>query len=62
LVFFVQQVKPGERKFKTDKRDAKKLAKQLRNGDLTAVYIPSKQQEALRDLLRAREAAMFGRY
>jgi transposase len=48
--------KPGER-IKTDKRDAKKLAKLLRNGDLTPVWVPDDKQEALRDLLRAREAA-----
>lgn len=48
--------KPGEH-IKTDKRDAKKLAKLLRNGDLTPVWVPDEKQEALRDLLRAREDA-----
>lgn len=48
--------KPGER-IKTDKRDAKKLAKLLRNGDLTSVWVPDEKQEALRDLIRAREEA-----
>jgi transposase len=48
--------KPGER-IKTDKRDAKKLAKLLRNDDLTPVWVPDEKQEALRDLLRAREEA-----
>jgi transposase len=48
--------KPGEH-IKTDKRDAKKLAKLLRNGDLTPVWVPDEKQEALRDLLRAREEA-----
>lgn len=48
--------KPGER-IKTDKRDAKKLAKSLRNSDLTPVWVPDEKQEALRDLLRAREEA-----
>lgn len=48
--------KPGER-IKTDKRDAKKLAKALRNSDLTPVWVPDEKQEALRDLLRAREEA-----
>lgn len=48
--------KPGER-IKTDKRDAKKLAKLLRNGDLTPVWVPDEKQEALRDLIRAREEA-----
>jgi transposase len=48
--------KPGD-KVKTDRKDAKKLARLLRNGDLTAVHVPSRKQEALRDLLRAREEA-----
>lgn len=46
--------KPGER-IKTDKRDACKLAQTLRNGDLTAVWVPDAEQEAMRDLTRARD-------
>ena len=49
-------VKPGER-IKTDRRDARKLAEQLRAGTLTAVCAPSEAQEAVRDLCRCREAA-----
>jgi transposase len=49
--------KPGDR-VKTDTRDAKKLAKLLRNGDLTPVWVPSQKQEALRDILRARQDAV----
>jgi len=49
--------KPGDR-IKTDKRDASKLARSLRNGDLTVVWVPSKEQEALRDILRARQDAV----
>lgn len=49
-------VKPGER-IKTDRRDARKLAEQLRAGMLTAVCAPSESQEAVRDLCRCREAA-----
>jgi transposase len=49
-------VKPGER-VKTDRRDARKLAEMLRAGLLVEVYPPSPQQEAVRDLCRAREAA-----
>lgn len=49
-------VKPGER-IKTDRRDARKLAEQLRAGTLTAVCAPSESQEAVRDLCRCREAA-----
>jgi transposase len=45
--------KPGER-IKTDRRDARKLAQTLRNGDLTAVWVPDEEQEAMRDLTRAR--------
>jgi transposase len=45
--------KPGER-IKTDRRDARKLAQFLRNGDLTAVWVPDEEQEAMRDLTRAR--------
>ncbi|MCL6614280.1 MAG: IS110 family transposase, partial [Firmicutes bacterium] len=50
--------KPGERRKKTDRRDAKKLARLLRSGDLTPVWVPSEEQEALRDLTRAREEAV----
>jgi len=48
--------KPGDR-VKTDRRDAEKLARCYRAGDLTAVWVPDAQHEALRDLVRAREAA-----
>jgi transposase len=49
-------VKPGDR-VKTDRRDAEKLARGLRSGDLTAVWVPDPAHEALRDLVRARLAA-----
>jgi transposase len=49
-------VKSGDR-IKTDRRDAEKLARALRAGDLTAVFVPDAEHEALRDLVRAREAA-----
>jgi transposase len=42
---------------KTDRRDAEKLARCYRAGDLTAVWVPDAEHEALRDLVRAREAA-----
>jgi transposase len=48
-------VKPGDR-IKTDRRDARKLAELLRGGLLTAVHAPTPEQEAVRDLCRAREA------
>jgi transposase len=41
---------------KTDRRDAEKLARALRAGDLTAVFVPDAEHEALRDLVRTREA------
>jgi transposase len=48
--------KPGDR-VKTDRRDAMKLARSHRSGDLTAVWVPDEDSEALRDLVRQREAA-----
>ncbi len=48
--------KPGDR-IKTDRRDAVKLARCYRSGDLTPVWVPDAAHEALRDLVRAREAA-----
>jgi transposase len=48
--------KPGER-IKTDRRDAEKLARSYRAGDLTPVWVPDSKHEAIRDLVRAREAA-----
>jgi len=49
--------KPGDR-VKTDRRDASKLARLLRSGELTPTWIPDEQHEALRDLVRAREDAI----
>jgi transposase len=49
--------KPGDR-VKTNRRDAVSLVKQLRAGDLTAVWVPDERHEAMRDLTRAREAAV----
>jgi transposase len=46
--------KAGER-IKTDRRDALKLARLLRAGELTAVWVPDAEQEAMRDLTRARD-------
>ena len=47
--------KPGER-VKTNRRDAAKLARYLRAGDLTMVMVPDEGRESLRDLVRARGA------
>src|SRR5919205_506895 len=48
--------KAGDR-VKTDRRDAEKLARCYRAGELTPVWVPDDDHEALRDLVRAREAA-----
>ena len=44
---------PAER-VKTDRRDARKLARLSRGGELTAVWVPDEDHEAMRDLVRAR--------
>jgi transposase len=49
--------KPGER-IKTDRRDAINLAKLHRAGELTPVWVPDQAHEAIRDLVRARQAAV----
>lgn len=49
--------KPGDR-VKTNRRDALGLAKQLRAGELTAVWVPDSRHEAMRELTRARGAAV----
>jgi transposase len=46
--------KAGDR-VKTDRRDAVQLARLMRSGDLTPVYVPAVEDEAIRDLSRARE-------
>jgi transposase len=49
--------KAGDR-IKTDRRDAVQLARLMRSGDLTPVYVPTVEDEAIRDLTRAREDAL----
>src|SRR6266403_5661251 len=49
--------KPGDR-VKTDRRDAVMLARLMRSGDLSSIYVPGIEDEALRDLSRGREDAM----
>jgi transposase len=44
--------------FKTDKRDARSIARLLRAGELTGVYVPEPTDEAIRDLCRARTDAV----
>jgi transposase len=52
--------RPGDR-VKTDRRDAEKLARLFRAGELTVIRIPSCEEEAARDLVRAREDAVADR-
>jgi transposase len=49
--------KSGDR-VKTDRRDALNLARLLKSGDLNPIYVPEPEDEAVRDLSRAREVAM----
>ena len=49
--------KPGDR-VKTDRRDAVTLARLMRSGDLSAIYVPEIADEAIRDLSRGRDDAM----
>src|SRR5215510_1804098 len=52
--------KAGDR-VKTDRRDAMPLARLMRSGDLTPVYVPAVDDEAMRDLSRAREETLRDR-
>lgn len=45
---------PGRARIKTDRRDALQLARKLRAGELTRVWVPDVEQEAMRDLTRCR--------
>lgn len=52
--------RPGDR-VKTDRRDAEKLARWYRAGELTVIRVPSRAEEAARDLVRAREDVVADR-
>ena len=52
--------RPGER-VKTNRRDAVKLVRLFRAGELTEIWTPDEAHEAMRDLVRAREAAVRDR-
>ena len=52
--------RPGDR-VKTDKRDASRLARLHRAGELTPIRVPSPSEEAVRDLVRARAALLADR-
>ena len=49
--------RPGDR-VKTNRRDALQLARLLRAGELTAVWVPDEAHETIRDLVRSRETAV----
>jgi transposase len=49
--------KPGDR-IKTNRRDAQQLARLLRAGELTEVWVPDEAHEAIRDLVRVRDTAV----
>ena len=50
-------VKVGNR-IKTDKRDAKKIARYFRAGELTFIHVPNEEKEAVRDLVRCRQSIL----
>lgn len=51
------RIRPAADRVKTDRRDAERLARLLRLGEVTAVRVPGPEEEAARDLVRAREDA-----
>lgn len=50
--------RPGNH-LKTDRRDSENLARLARAGELTAVHVPDVRDEAIRDLVRARDDAVI---
>jgi transposase len=51
--------KKASDRVKTDRRDARQLARLYRAGELSAIYVPDELDEAIRDLVRARTAAVI---
>jgi transposase len=51
--------KKSSDRVKTDRRDARQLARLFRAGELTPIYVPDEENEAIRDLVRARHAAVI---
>ena len=49
------KIRPAADRVKTDRRDAERLARLLRLGEVTPVRVPGSEEEAARDLVRARE-------
>lgn len=50
--------KKASDRVKTDRRDAEQLARLYRAGEITGIHVPDQEDEALRDLIRARTAAL----
>ena len=57
LVAAPSKIRPAADRVKTDRRDAERLARLLRLGEITPVRVPGPEEEAARDLVRAREDA-----
>ena len=57
LVAAPSRIRPAADRVKTDRRDAERLARLLRLGEITPVRVPAPEEEAARDLVRAREDA-----
>src|SRR5437899_9158430 len=51
------RIRPAADRVKTDRRDAERLARLLRLGEITPVRVPEPEEDAARDLVRAREDA-----
>jgi transposase len=51
------KIRPAADRVKTDRRDAERLARLLRLGEITSIRVPGPEEEAARDLVRAREDA-----
>jgi transposase len=65
LAYFCEVIAPSliptkaSDRVKTDRRDARQLARLFRAGELTAIYVPDEEDEAVRDLVRARDRSMI---
>jgi transposase len=53
--------KQSGKRVKTDRIDAENLARYLRSGDLTEVWVPDETTESIRNLVRLREDARIAR-
>jgi transposase len=57
VVAALSRIRAAADRVETDRRDAERLARLLRLGEITPIRIPSLEEEAARDLVRAREDA-----